>query len=182
MRLGLYGGTFDPIHIGHTHLITKLLADNIVDRLIVIPAGEPRLRNHAPQATGAQRRTMCQLAINELPTEIRSRVEVNPIEILRTGPSYTIDTVEAVAQTYPEAELILIIGSDAAEKIDQWHRVDELLKLVTLEIIDRPGFKSASARDIGAIDISATQVRSHTSDGISPSVAQYIKENNLYAS
>ena len=182
MRLGLYGGTFDPIHIGHTHLITKLLADNIVDRLLVIPAGEPRLRDHAPQATGAQRRAMCQLAINELPTDFRSRVEVNPIEILRSGPSYTIDTVEAVAQTYPDAELILVVGSDAAEKIDQWHRIEELLKLVTLEIIDRPGHESASGRDIGAIDVSATQVRSHTSDGVCPSVAQYIKENNLYVS
>ena len=182
MRLGLYGGTFDPIHIGHTHLITELLIRNIVDRLLVIPAGEPRLRDQAPQATGAQRRTMCQLAINELPDDIRSKVEVNPIEILRIGPSYTIDTVEAVAQTYPEAELVLIIGSDAAEKIDQWHRVDDLLKMVTLEIIDRPGSTHDLARDIGAIDISATQVRSHTSDGICPAVAQFIKENNLYVS
>ena len=182
MRLGLYGGTFDPIHIGHTHLITELLARNIVDHLLVIPAGEPRLRERAPQATGAQRRTMCQLAINELPGDIRSKVEVNPIELLRTGPSYTIDTVEAVRQTYPEAELILIIGSDAAAKIDQWYRVDELLKMVTLEIIDRPGSAHDFARDIGAIDISATQVRSHTSDGICPSVAQFIKENNLYVS
>lgn len=182
MRLGLYGGTFDPIHIGHTHLITSLLTGNVVDRLLVIPAGEPRLREHAPQATGAQRRVMCQLAINELPTDVRSRIEVNPIEILRSGPSYTIDTVEAVAQTYPDAELILIVGSDAAEKIDQWHRIEELLKLVTLEIIDRPGYESASGRDIGAIDVSATQVRSHTSDGVCPSVAQYIKENNLYVS
>ena len=182
MRLGLYGGTFDPIHIGHTHLITELLIRNIVDRLLVIPAGEPRLRDQAPQATGAQRRTMCQLAINELPDDIRSKVEVNPIEILRMGPSYTIDTVEAVAQTYPEAELVLIVGSDAAEKIDQWHRVDELLKMVTLEIIDRPGSTHDLARDIDAIDISATQVRSHTSDGICPAVAQFIKENNLYVS
>lgn len=182
MRLGLYGGTFDPIHIGHTHVIAELLTTKIVDRILVIPAGEPRLRDHAPTATGAQRRTMCQLAINELPADIRSKVEVNPIEILRTGPSYTIDTVAAVAQTYPGDEIVLIIGSDAAEKIDQWHRVDELLKLVTLEIIDRPGFKSTSARNIGAIDISATQVRSHTSDGVCPSVAQFIKENNLYAS
>ena len=182
MRLGLYGGTFDPIHVGHTHLITELLTRNIVDRLLLIPAGEPRLREQIPQATGAQRRTMCQLAINELPDDIRSKVEVNPIEILRMGPSYTIDTVEAVAQTYPEAELVLIIGSDAAEKIDQWHRVDDLLKMVTLEIIDRPGSTHDLARDIGAFDISATQVRSHTSDGICPAVAQFIKENNLYVS
>ncbi len=89
-----------------------------------MPAGEPRLRENAPQATGAQRRTMCQLAINDLPPEIRSKVEVNPIEILRMGPSYTIDTVEAVRQTFPDDEIVLIIGTDAHEKINQGHRVD----------------------------------------------------------
>lgn len=182
MKLGLYGGTFDPIHNGHTHVITELLNRQIVDRLLLVPAGEPRLRENAPVATGAQRRTMCQLAINDLAPEIRSKVEVNPIEILRMGPSYTIDTVEAVAQAYPDDEIVLIVGTDAYAKIDHWHRVDELLKLVTLEVIERPGSAAASARDIDAIVVSATQVRLHQSDQLSPSVAAYIKENNLYVS
>jgi nicotinate-nucleotide adenylyltransferase len=182
LKLGLYGGTFDPIHNGHTHVITQLLERGIVDRLIVVPAGEPRLRENSPKASGAQRRTMCQLAINDLPPEIRSKVEVNPIEILRMGPSYTIDTVEAIAQTYPEDQIILIVGTDAYEKLDQWHRVDELMKMVTLEVIQRPGVIGDLARDIGAIDVSATQVRLHQSDQLSPSVANYIKEQNLYVS
>jgi len=182
MRLGLYGGTFDPIHNGHTHLITQLLSQKIVDRILLIPAGEPRLRENAPHATGAQRRAMCQLAIKDLPTEVAAKVEVNPIEILRIGPSYTIDTVEAVKQTYPDDEIVLIVGTDAYQKIDQWHRVDELLKLVTLEVIQRPGYIDSSARDIDAIDLSATQVRLHQSDQLSPSVAAYIKEHNLYVS
>jgi nicotinate-nucleotide adenylyltransferase len=182
LKLGLYGGTFDPIHNGHTHVITQLLERGIVDRLIVVPAGEPRLRENAPKASGAQRRTMCQLAINDLPPEIRSKVEVNPIEIFRMGPSYTIDTVEAIAQTYPDDQIILIVGTDAYEKLDQWHRVDELMKMVTLEVIQRPGVIGDLARDIGAIDVSATQVRLHQSDQLSPSVANYIKEQNLYVS
>ena len=182
MRLGLYGGTFDPIHNGHTHVITQLLTSNVVDRILVVPAGEPRLRENAPVATGAQRRAMCQLAINDLPADIRSRVEVNPIEILRMGPSYTIDTVEAVKQAYPDDEIVLIIGTDAYSKINHWHRVDELLQLVTLEVIARPGSSAAIAREIDAIDLSATQVRLHQSDQLSPSVANYIKENNLYVS
>jgi nicotinate-nucleotide adenylyltransferase len=182
LKLGLYGGTFDPIHNGHTHVITELLERGIVDRLIVVPAGEPRLREHAPKASGAQRRTMCQLAINDLAPEIRSKVEINPIEILRMGPSFTIDTVEAIAQTYPDDEIILIVGTDAYEKLDQWHRVDELMKMVTLEVIQRPGVIGDLARDIGAIDVSATQVRLHQSDQLSPSVANYIKEQNLYVS
>ena len=182
MRLGLYGGTFDPIHEGHLHVITQLLSQEIVDHVLLIPAGEPRLRSSAPQATGAQRRAMCQLAIKDLPAQISKKVEVNPIEILRMGPSYTIDTVEAIKQTYPDDEIVLIFGTDAYEKIDQWHRVDELMKLVTLEVIQRPGYFSDSARDIDAIDLSATQVRLHQSDQLSPSVAAYIKENNLYVS
>ena len=182
MRLGLYGGTFDPIHNGHLHVITRLITEGIVDHILVIPAGEPRLRSSAPHATGAQRRMMCQLAIKDLPADISVKVEVNPIEILRIGPSYTIDTVEAVKQAYPDDEIVLIVGSDAYEKIDQWHRVDELLQLVTLEVIQRPGYFAESARDIDAIDLSATQVRLHQSDQLSPSVAAYIKENNLYVS
>ncbi len=182
MKLGLYGGTFDPIHNGHLHVIKELLFKNIVDHVLVVPAGEPRLRDNAPQATGAQRRAMCQLAINELAPEIRSKVEVNPIEILRMGPSYTIDTVEAIKQTYPDDEIVLIIGTDAFEKISQWHRSEELLKMVTLEVIARPGSVAENARDIGAIDVSASQVRLHHSDQLSPSVAKYIKEHNLYVS
>jgi nicotinate-nucleotide adenylyltransferase len=125
---------------------------------------------------------MCQLAISELPSELRSRVQVNPIEILRMGPSYTIDTVEAVKQAYPDDELVLIVGTDAYAKLDQWHRVDELMKLVTLEVIQRPGYIGNLARDIDAIDVSATQVRLRQSDQLSPSVAAYIKEHNLYVS
>ena len=182
MRLGLYGGTFDPIHKGHLHVITELLKRNIVDQLLVVPAGEPRLRENAPQASGSDRRAMCQLAINDLDPEIRSRVLVNPIEILRMGPSYTIDTVEAIKQTYPDDEIVLIVGTDAYEKLDHWHRVDELIKMVTLEVIQRPGYAGNLARDIDAIDVSATQVRLHQSDQLSPSVAAYIKEHNLYVS
>jgi nicotinate-nucleotide adenylyltransferase len=182
LKLGLYGGTFDPIHSGHLHVISELLSQKIVDRILVIPAGEPRLREHAPIASGAERRAMCQLAINDLAPELRSKVEVNPIEILRMGPSYTIDTVEAVKQSYPDDEIFLIVGSDAYQKIDQWHRVDELLKLVTLEIIARPGASAANAREIDAIDVSATQVRLHQSDLLPPSVANYIKEHHLYVS
>ena len=182
MKLGLYGGTFDPIHNGHIHVIKQLLTLNIVDRVLVVPAGEPRLRENAPIASGTQRRTMCQLAINDLAPEFRSKIEVNPIEILRMGPSYTIDTVEAIKQAYPDDEIILIVGTDAHHKIDQWHRVDELLKMVTLEIIERPGSINGNGRDIDAIDLSATQVRLGKSDLLSPSVANYIKEHNLYVS
>jgi nicotinate-nucleotide adenylyltransferase len=182
LRIGLYGGTFDPIHSGHVHVIHQLISRKIVDRLLVVPAGEPRLRDQQPQATGAQRRTMCQLAVDALPTEIKSHVEVNPIEVLRQGPSYAIDTVEAVAQTYPDDSILLIVGTDAYEKIDQWHRADELKQMVEFVVIDRPDFPGQHTTSVDAIAVSATDIRAAQSDALPAAVAAYIKEQNLYAS
>jgi nicotinate-nucleotide adenylyltransferase len=164
------------------HVITQLLRRDVVDRIIIFPAGQPRLRDNQPVATGAQRRAMCEAAVKDLPADIASRVEVNPIEILRDGPSYTIDTVEAVAQTYPEDSYHLIIGSDAYAKLDQWHRVDDLKNLVTFIIIERPGSESQVGLDIAALDVASTGIREGSSREYSPSVAHFIKEHHLYGS
>ena len=182
MRVGLYGGTFDPIHNGHVHVIEQLIGRNIVDRLLVVPAGQPRLREHEPKATGAQRRQMCQLAVNSLAPEIKSKVEVNPIEVLREGPSYTIDTVEAVAQTYPDDSIVVVVGTDAYTNINQWHRAADLKTMVEFLVIDRPNFPGTPNLDVAAIAVSATQIREHSSDAVPAAVAAYIKEHNLYAS
>ena len=178
-RIGIYGGTFDPIHVGHLHVIQQVIEKNLVDQLIVIPAGQPLLRTNAPVASAADRRQMCQLALKDLPAEVATKVFVNPIEILRTGPSFAIDTVEAIKQTYPEDQIILIIGQDAAEKLDQWHRIEDLKGLVEFLIIKRPGF-SGNGTDIGAIDVAATSIRQGVSTDVSSSVATFIRENNLY--
>ena len=178
-RVGIYGGTFDPIHLGHLHVITQLIEKNLVDQLLVVPAGLPLLRQNAPLATGQQRRTMCQLALADLPAEIASKVQVNPIEILRTGPSYAIDTVEAVAQNFPDDTIVLVVGQDAAEKLDQWHRIDELREMVEFLIIARPGYKGDGV-DIGALQVAATTIRQGLSAEVSSSVAAFIRENNLY--
>ena len=164
------------------HVITQILRRDIVDHIIVFPAGQPRLRANDPVATGAQRRAMCEAAVNDLPDDISSRVEVNPIEILRDGPTYTIDTVEAVAQTYPDDSLHLIIGSDAYAHLDQWHRIEDVKKLVTFIIIERPGSESQVGLDIAALDIASTGIREGSSREYSPSVAHFIKEHHLYGS
>lgn len=182
MRIGLYGGTFDPIHNGHLHVIQELISRKIVDHLLVVPAGEPRLRNDQPQATGAQRRAMCQLAVDGLPEEIKGHVEINPIEVLRQGPSYAIDTVEAISQTYPGDAILLIVGTDAYEKIDQWHRADELKKMVEFIVIDRPDFPGQHNASVDAIAVSATDIRAQRSEAVPAAVAAFIKEQNLYAS
>jgi nicotinate-nucleotide adenylyltransferase len=178
-RVGIYGGTFDPIHVGHLHVITQIIEKKIVDQLLVVPAGQPLLRDQAPQASAQQRRTMCQLALSDLPKEVASKVQVNPIEVLRTGPSFAIDTVEAVVQNYPDDQIVLIVGQDAADKLDQWHRIDELRAMVEFVVISRPGFQG-NGIDIGALPVAATTIREGLSADVSSSVAAFIRENNLY--
>lgn len=165
--------------MGHLHVITQLIEKNIVDQLLVVPAGEPLLRSAAPKASAAQRRAMCQLALGELAPEVAAKVQVNPIEVLRMGPSYAIDTVEAVKQNFPDDEILLIIGQDAAEKLDQWHGIDELRKMVEFVVIKRPGY-SGDGLDIGALDVAATTIREGLSADVPSAVAQYMRENNLY--
>jgi nicotinate-nucleotide adenylyltransferase len=122
---------------------------------------------------------MCQLALADLPAAVASKVQVNPIEVLRMGPSYAIDTVEAVAQNYPEDTIVLVIGQDAAEKLDQWHRIDDLRGMVEFLIIGRPGY-SGDGVDIGALNVAATTIRQGLSADLSSSVAAFIRENHLY--
>ncbi len=181
-KIAIYGGTFDPIHKGHLHVIEQVISRGIADRILIIPAGQPLLRDSHPIASGADRRAMCVQALADLPSEIAKKVEVNPIEILRSGPSYAIDTVDAVAQTYPDDEILLIVGTDAFAKIAQWHRSDELQDKVDFIVIDRPEFPGDATIDIGALNISATQIRAGELDALSPHVATYIKEHDLYAS
>ena len=178
-RVGIYGGTFDPIHLGHLRVITQLFEKDLLDQLLVVPAGQPLLRDSQPIANPEQRRMMCQLAVSTLPVAIKSKVSVNPIEIVRQGPSYAIDTVEAVAQNYPGDSILLIVGQDTAEKLDQWHRIDELRTMVEFVVISRPGYEG-NGIDIGALPVAATTIREGLSADVSSSVAAFIRENNLY--
>ena len=178
-RVGIYGGTFDPIHNGHLKVISQLIEKKIIDQLILVPAGQPLLRENSPIASGADRRTMCQLAVSTLPESISQHVEVNPIEILRDGPSYAIDTVEAVRTAYPKDEIFLIMGSDAFSKIDQWHRAEELHKIASIICINRPGYAQHGI-DIAALDVSASEVRAGLSADVPEIVAAFISENKLY--
>jgi nicotinate-nucleotide adenylyltransferase len=181
-KIAIYGGTFDPIHKGHLHVISEIISRNLADRILLIPAGQPQLRDVQPVAPATDRRAMCQAALKDLPAEVSGKVEVNPIEILRQGPSFTIDTVEAVVQSYPGDQIALIVGTDAFTKIDQWHRAGELQDMVEFIVIDRPEFPGSPNLEIGALNISATQVRAGDLDAVSPHVATYIKEHDLYAS
>ncbi len=133
---------------------------------------------------------MCIAALGDLPDSLQEKVSVLDLEVNRTGPTFTIDTINQLRMIYPRDTFTLILGSDAAEKIDQWYRSDALLKLVEILVVKRPGqSKSAFPEvEIKALDISATQVRdavakrSDLAPMLSPSVRTYIKENGLYGS
>lgn len=181
-RIGIYGGTFDPIHNGHLHVITQLITRSLVDQLILIPAGSPWLRESAPLAPGLNRLAMCELALSELPDSIGAHVEVSDSEIKRSGPTYTIDTVLEIKKAHPDDALVLIVGTDAYAQFDKWHRHEELAKLVEIIVIDRPEFPGASTLDIGALNVSATAVRSGQTDLVPQVISTYIKESGLYAS
>ena len=179
-RIGLYGGTFDPIHNGHLRVIVELISRKVVDQIILIPAGEPLLREDSPKADGPTRLEMCKLAVNDLPSGVKEKVTVSDIEIKRHGPSYAIDTVEELEKSGDD--LFWIIGSDAYAKIDKWHRAEELQEKVSFIVIDRPG-DTGDGLDIGALDISATEIRNDSQvNGTSPSVRKFITERKLYAS
>lgn len=179
-RTGIYGGTFDPIHNGHLRVIVELISRKVVDQIILIPAGQPLLREDGPEADGKTRLEMCKLAINDLPSGVKEKVTVSDIEIKRNGPSYAIDTVEELEKSGDD--LFWIIGSDAYAKIDKWHRAEDLQEKVSFIVIDRPG-DNGDGLDIGALDISATEIRNDSQvNGTSPSVRKFITERKLYAS
>ena len=175
-KIGIYGGTFDPIHNGHVKVVAQLLSRGIVDQIILIPAGQPLLRDEAPIASGSDRLAMCKLAIADL-----KGVTVSDIEVNRSGPSYAFDTVNEILKSHPGSEIFWIIGSDAYEKIDSWHRAADLKELVSFIVIERPGY--GDGLDIDAIDISATEIRAERDLNSVPfSVRSYINEKKLYAS
>lgn len=188
-KLGIFGGTFDPIHNGHLRVVVELISRKLVDQIILVPAGAPLLRDGAPQADSKIRLEMCKLALNDLPVGIKEKVSVSDIEVNRSGPSFAIDTVEEFAKSGDE--LFWIIGSDAYAKIDKWHRAKELQDLVNFIVIDRPDKNHSNKQveneedgmDIGALEISATQIRSDKDlHGVSPSVRKFIIDRKLYAS
>jgi nicotinate-nucleotide adenylyltransferase len=133
---------------------------------------------------------MCTAALNDLPDDLQEKVSVLDLEVNRSGPTFTIDTVNQLRMIYPRDTFTLILGSDAAAKLDQWYRADALQKIVEILVVKRPGeVKSAFTEvEIKALDISATQVRESIAKGgdltpmLSPSVRTYIKENGLYGS
>ncbi len=130
--IGIFGGTFDPIHYGHLRPALDVADQLGLDRIHLIPSARPPHRSE-PQATPEQRLTMLQLAVKNSPKFV-----VDDRELQREGNSYTIDTLQSLREEYPDSPLYLMLGTDAFSYIQTWHRWDELLDLAHIVVMRRP--------------------------------------------
>ncbi len=132
MRIGLFGGTFDPVHYGHLRSALELAEHYSLDTLYLVPNHRPQHRD-TPQATTEQRIHMLELAVKDVP-----RLVVDVREAKRDSSTYTIDTLLEVKAEQPDATILFFMGFDAFAAFDQWHRWEEILKQANLVVIDRP--------------------------------------------
>ncbi len=190
MRIALFGGSFDPVHHGHLLLAQDALEQLQLDKLLLIPAGiNPHKLESAPKAEPLQRLRMLQAAVAG-----EERLEVEPMELYREGPSYTVDTVEVIHARWPSARLFFLLGEDNLPKLHTWHRVDRLKELVTFVSFGRFTEKTEGASLHPAphlerrIDISSTEIRQRIAAGLSirylvpESVRAFIYSHAIYKS
>ena len=131
MRLGVFGGTFDPVHVGHLAIARAALEAVPLDRVLFVPARRSPLKERGPFASEADRLAMLETAIADEP-----RFSLSHAELEREGPSYTVETLERLAG---DDELFLILGSDALADFPRWKDPERIARLVTLLVADRPG-------------------------------------------
>jgi len=132
--IAIYGGTFDPPHQGHLHVLAQVREHCHFDHILVFPAARPSLRR-APVAASNHRLAMVKLAMRPLPGVIVDEREFN-----RPGPSFTIDSIESLRQEKPDAVLNLLMGVDVLKNFERWHRWQDILGLCNILAITRPGW------------------------------------------
>lgn len=195
--LGILGGTFDPIHIGHLRIAEAVYERIALEQIIFIPAFVPPHKVGQDYAPAEQRYAMTELAVKPYP-----HFTVSDMELRRSGVSYTIDTLRELRQIYPDKELYFIIGADSVAQLHTWNSINEMLQLATFVAAGRPGYEGvmeevvhhlgvAAAERIMLLhtpeyDISSTEIRTRLHEGASlaglvpRAVEQYINAHNLY--
>ena len=194
-RIGVLGGTFDPIHVGHVAIARSARSSLDLDYIVLIPAGQPWLRSVKPVGNAYHR-----LAMTELAAESERWLRVSDIEIKRPGPTFTVDTLEQLRDTYGHwSELYLIVGEDALKDLHRWRNPERVVKLAQVIGVKRPGVASVDLKKMfpaedqqpiilegPLLDISAKEVRERIAAGrpidqlVPESVETYINSNNLY--
>lgn len=188
MKIGILGGTFNPIHIGHLVMGQVALEKIGLDKVIFIPSNIPPHKTVRRLATARDRYQMVKLSISDNP-----RFAVSDMEILRPGKSYTIDTVRALVKQYPpRTQFYFVIGGDSVDTLSGWRDINELAMLVKFVALNRPGFKpqqtaiKIKSLTMPALEISSSYLRNCFSSGGSAMyllryrVVEYIQKNNLY--
>lgn len=188
MRIGVYGGSFDPPHIGHRVLAVDAAESLKLDRLFVVPAGiQPLKAQTSDGASPDHRLAMAKLAFSGVGV-----VEVDESEVRRPGLSFTVDTLESFSSRYPGAQVFLLLGRDSYDTFDKWKNADRIRELSSLVILER-GSEIRKAEDgvfvvaTRRIEVSSSEIRSRRKAGksiagfVPDAVLKYIEANNLYA-
>lgn len=169
MRIGVFGGTFDPPHLGHLIVGADAYAALGLDRLLFVPAGVPPHKRTRPRTAARLRAEMTHAAVRD-----DSRFRADDLELRRTGPSFTVDTLRELAERNPGAELFLLIGADNAREFSSWRAPGEIVRLAKLVVLARDGLEGegeaaypALRVPVTRVDISSTEVRRRTRMGIS---------------
>ncbi len=200
MRLGLYGGSFDPIHYGHVRPVLKAVERLQLDRVLYLPTAQPPHKTDTSFAPPLHRFAMAELALLD-----HNRLQVSDFELVER-PSFTVETLEHFKARFPEARLHLLIGSDSLASIESWRRWRELFSLARIAVLRRPGWSRdrvssaaspALAQSIAdgeviwvenrPLDISATEIRRRVRAGerlprewLPEAVVQYVEKYCLY--
>ncbi len=198
MKIGVLGGTFDPIHLGHMAIVDEVTGELGLDRVLFIPAGQPWLKADAPVSPAKHRVAMVRLAI-----EGYKNYSLSMIEVRRSGPSYTLETLaELWRRLGSDDEVYFIIGWDGLSQLPRWHAPERVIRLCRMVAVPRPGatppdldvledsIPGISERvillDGPEVDISSTGIRQRITGGLSitglvhPAVEAYIREHGLY--
>ena len=194
----VFGGTFNPIHLGHIEIINKVLELSSTEKVIIMPASLPPHKISSDLACDADRFEMCKLA-----TEDIENAEVSDLELLRGGKSYTYDTLKQIKISNPDIKLSLVCGGDMIVTFKEWYRFEDILKQVNIIAVRRVGIDNSefdnAVRELinmgGVIDvlkgqiteISSTEIKKNIDNGeyltkfLPEKVYNYIKSNNLYS-
>ena len=198
MRLGIFGGTFDPIHLGHLVVAEYIREEFHLDRVLFIPAGQPWFKTGQYLTDGRHRFEMVRLA-----TAYNPRLQASDIELRRGGPTYTIDTLTTLRDEMGDGvEFNVIVGTDALNELHRWHRPTDVLKMATVVGVTRPGATEVNRTALESIrekesdgitvvcgpiiDVSATDIRRRVAGGVSikcrvpQAVEEYIYRHRLY--
>ncbi len=189
-RIGVFGGTFDPPHVGHLVAAVNVRHALALDRLLLVVAGEPwQKMGVRPISSAADRLAMVRAAVAGVPA-----LEASALEIERSGPSYSADTLATLRAANPDGELFLVVGSDAAVGLPSWERVDAVRELATVVVVERPGAADEDLPggfrwervDAPPLEVPSTDLRARITDGrpldylLPPGVISCIEGRRLY--